>query len=384
MLLVRSNVEVNCQDERGLTPLHHAVIFGDCNLARLLLERNANIDAQAKDGWTPLHVATNYENLKLAAYLLEQKANANAESGDGRTPLHYATIRGSLNLTKLLLERKAKIDCPDKKGWRPLHLAAECGHVKVAQLLLDKQAHINITSNLGWTPLHIAVYNENNELARLLVEQNAEVNCISKVGDTPLRDAILNGNIDTVEFLTSRGADLSILDSYGRTCADWLNLLLPMSMRKLALEYDTKSSISAEAGLRQAAVKILSSLLNACDDTVYPGFSTLGRCLLFLGMDEEAKFAFEQAIIEDDKSEPLAHRVICDICEQDPIIGARFVCRTCPDTDLCSRCMLKYPNSNSLAVCKNHGFIEFNPHGLKRHQDSQVKKWLVTTLKRFQ
>ncbi|KAL9613019.1 MAG: hypothetical protein Q9167_002409 [Letrouitia subvulpina] len=382
MLLVRSKVEVNCQDESGMTPLHYAVIFGtigDCNLARLLLERNASIDAQTKDGWTPLHLAINYEDLKLATYLLERKADVNAESGDGRTPLHCAIKRASLDLANLLLERKANIDHPDKEGWGPLHLAAEYGYVKVANLLLDQQANINIISKFGYTPLHIAVHNEKYEFARLLVERNAGVNCISKAGDTPLRSAIVNGSIDTVDFLISCGADLSTVDSYGRTCADWLSLLLPNSMHELAFEFDKKNSIPAETGLQQAVVKISSSLLSTCDDTVttvYPGFGTLGRCLLFLGMDEEAKFAFEQAVTEDSNSEQLAHGVICDICDQNPIKGARFVCRTCPDTDLCSRCMFKYPNLNSLAVCKNHGFIEVNPHDFKRHQDSRIKEWL--------
>lgn len=70
------------------------------------------------------------------------------------------------------------------------------------------------------------------------------------------------------------GADLSVIDSYGRTCAEWLEILLPKFKRELALEPDRESSIFAGAGLQHSVVKISSSLLNTRDDTVYLGFST--------------------------------------------------------------------------------------------------------------
>lgn len=83
----------------------------------------------------------------------------------------------------------------------------------------------------------------------------------------------------------------------------------------------------------------------------------LGRCLLFLDDCESGIVAFEELITRT--SDGIPHPACCDLCDSNELItGSRFVCNTCPDTDLCANCISKYLNSSILSRCLEHKFTE--------------------------
>jgi len=50
------------------------------------------------------------------------------------------------------------------------------------------------------------------------------------------------------------------------------------------------------------------------------------------------KLVNEQKIEIDSKAPVVHYDIICDVCEQGPIIGTRFKCFQCADYDLCEKC----------------------------------------------
>jgi len=112
-ILLDAGVDVNAQDDGGLTPLHWAAGSGCVECVRLLIERGADIDARRNDGRTPLHTTAS-ETLNL---LLYAGADLRAQDKAGRVPLHTSMISD----TRLLVNG---VNVRDHYGLTPLHYAA--------------------------------------------------------------------------------------------------------------------------------------------------------------------------------------------------------------------------------------------------------------------
>jgi outer membrane biosynthesis protein TonB len=97
-------------------------------------------------------------------------------------------------------------------------------------------------------------------------------------------------------------------------------------------------------------------------------FDALKKCLVqkweyyLQGGDVEFQFPCGLPLNPDqkqvDREQPTSgavhQNIICDGCEQTPIVGARFKCTVCPDYDLCSACESKniHPSSHALLKLK--------------------------------
>lgn len=55
---------IDIQDEKGNTPLHHAVNGGSVECIKLLIEKGCKTNIFNKAGMAPLHVAVDYNKLK--------------------------------------------------------------------------------------------------------------------------------------------------------------------------------------------------------------------------------------------------------------------------------------------------------------------------------
>ena len=66
--------------QSGFTPLHIACVYGNFELARLLIEAGAEIESKTKYGYTALHLAAQYGHKLIIELLLERGANPNAQT----------------------------------------------------------------------------------------------------------------------------------------------------------------------------------------------------------------------------------------------------------------------------------------------------------------
>ncbi|KAJ1480992.1 ankyrin repeat-containing domain protein [Baffinella frigidus] len=144
-------------DERGWTPLHHAVVVGNTAIVQLLLRANAVIDAQLPwasfpRGW------------------VRGSPQTGAQSGDGWAPIHLACMSGKHNVLMTLLASGAQVSTTTKDlEWTPLHFAASAGEVEATDNLLRAGADPNAASKDKWTPLHLASMNGHEEVAAMMV-----------------------------------------------------------------------------------------------------------------------------------------------------------------------------------------------------------------------
>jgi truncated hemoglobin YjbI len=139
---------------RGQTLLHEAALFGEAELAAVLIRAGADPDAKEGEGHTPLYRASTGD---VARVLLAAGATADVVSGPTRgTPLHQASRRGHVAVAQALLDHGATIDARDTKRETPLRRAVNCRQIEIVRLLVRHGADPHAADRRGVTPLEVA------------------------------------------------------------------------------------------------------------------------------------------------------------------------------------------------------------------------------------
>ena len=86
-------MDVNVQDEKGMTALMTASQFGPVELGEELIKAGASVNIRSTFGDTVLIWATDKKQLKCVEKLLEFGANVNIQ--DGTTALMCASYKGN-------------------------------------------------------------------------------------------------------------------------------------------------------------------------------------------------------------------------------------------------------------------------------------------------
>ena len=192
-----------------------------------------------------------------------------------------------------------------------------------------------------------------------------------------------------IEALIAANADPHLLDMSGRSCLD---LAYPDErlFNKLGGKLATYVPINAmvkERRIREGIIDILRWFYivwwwcrnsDAVKQPVTAAWmlGTLGHCLLFIGEPADARTCFENQ----------ADTIYCDGCPGDHHVrGKRFVCGSCPDTDLCEPCMnLQKSQAPSLPSCREHEFLEITRPWLVKYEEGRVndagetfREWLT-------
>ena len=239
-LLARDPSLLFARDEKGETPLHHAVAQRRLEATKLVLDRGAEVDAQREHGFAALHDAVWGSRRDLAELLLARNADPNLPSEQGHTALHNCgrenvdgemvdvIVKGGGKLDRLTewgerpirvaarfgnvgaLERflaaGEKVDAAGPDRMTPLLAAAFYGQVTAWKLLLDKGANVRARDKRGWDALHRACEGGNVEIVTDLLDRKFDVNGLGPTKGLPLHDAAWAGHAAVAKLLIDRGS----------------------------------------------------------------------------------------------------------------------------------------------------------------------------------
>lgn len=258
--LVQAGFEVNCRDERGLTPLHLA---RNAEIARALLDAGADFNLRCKAGLTPLLYT---DHADVEAVLLAAGARVDGCNEDGTPDVFAAAGRGKLQLFKehgadlavtltngvnglfhvrrvgdLKLFLEAGLD-PNKsymKGLNAWHMSTSA---EVQHGMLDAGLDLTGKNIYGFNALAFAA---DETVVRRLLQQGIDVHAVDFRGRTPLffslsasaYDALIKAGCDVnhrcfrgntplfavsgkphlIEALLMAGADVHARNNLGQT-----------------------------------------------------------------------------------------------------------------------------------------------------------------------
>ncbi|XP_037890056.1 transient receptor potential channel pyrexia [Glossina fuscipes] len=237
-LLDHCDIDPNCCDSRGRTPLHFACYRGNAYIAKVLLDHGADPNCwDAKKQVTPLHCAASAKSVECILLLLKRKAHINIGL-ERHSALHFAIERDAVECVEVLLKYGANPNTPQVYTETPLHTACAQGFTKCVELLLNHDA--DVRSQYGeskMTALHLAAENDYVDCVRLLLEHGADVDCRNGSYQTPLHLACFSQSLETLDLLIKHGADVNAVYRDGRTalhaamvkrwrCLDCCNILL--------------------------------------------------------------------------------------------------------------------------------------------------------------
>ena len=222
--LIHAGVDVNVQNENGMTALMRASDAGHVDLIEELYRKGADVNIQNSLGDTALILATLKARNNCVEVLLKFGAYANIQSNDGLTALMYAAMSGNKTCLQMLLDSGADPNIPNDDDGADRK-------IRVGRLIFFGGAK-------GSTAITYAARHGKTDCVKKLIEAGADVNNASqdKEGNTPLMEAINVWNVQCVRELIQAGADLNIPDKNGQTAlmitsGDIRNEIFPKLMK---------------------------------------------------------------------------------------------------------------------------------------------------------
>nr|XP_039257501.1 uncharacterized protein LOC120334115 isoform X1 [Styela clava] len=233
---IRVGAHVNCQDQNGYTPLHHASLNGHSDIVQLLLDVGASVNTKDKNGSRPLHLAAWNGKSEIVKILLTNGPNfasVNEQNADKETALHCAAQHGHRESVKILLDNHADPELRNIRDESALDLASQYGRLEVVRLLLSCHPNLLARSPERFTPLHLASRNGHRGVVELLLVHGADINKVGANG-TALHEAALFGKYDVVSLLLKRGAETGSKDTSGRSALELVSQLDTQISRDIA------------------------------------------------------------------------------------------------------------------------------------------------------
>ena len=195
--------------DRELSPLLHAVRFGDFERVKKLIEEGADVNLVQKGEGTALVMAIRQNELQIARFLMEKGADPNLGTNNDGHPLWLAARNGDIELVELLVSKGVDVNTKFPGDGSALIQASKNGNLAMAKALVRLKADINMGVRGDGNPLIMASKGGHFELVEYLVGLGAAVNQEVKGDETPLINASEQGHLAIVKFLVEKGADVN-------------------------------------------------------------------------------------------------------------------------------------------------------------------------------
>lgn len=241
--LLSIDADLNCQDSRGMTPLHQAATDMKVEIVQLLLLTKGN-DANIQDdkGRTALHIALNsesndFELINEACSILVEMTNVQLLDGQGANALHYACLNNMDELVKRLVELDIDMDIQDSNFQTPLHycLSGNDLDIRIIKLLIYNGAKLHIEDEEGITSLSLII-DRNCDMLQHVIEKWLRVH-MTDYAYSLLQTSIENNDKDVIKYLLMCDADPNYIDQNGLYLLHFAALKGLNTISKILLHY---------------------------------------------------------------------------------------------------------------------------------------------------
>ena len=163
-LLEKYNLDIECRNSSGQTPLHLICSKAPTDSLNSLLDLflrkyKADISVKDKAGDQPIHAAIKVDRaIVVTKLILNYGCDAKATGHKHRSLLHQALAKGFTSTGKTLVDNfNLSVHCTDDNGNTPLHLSSLCGQAcSVKVLLYDYHASVFVRNKAGKTAHEVA------------------------------------------------------------------------------------------------------------------------------------------------------------------------------------------------------------------------------------
>ncbi|XP_064633189.1 ankyrin-2-like [Lineus longissimus] len=229
---INFGVDVNAQEDGGLSALHYASIGGHEEIVEYLLNSGADPNLRGKYNdradMASLHCAAENGHMDICDKLIVAGADINAvcirDDKGGNTATMVATLEDQPEVLVLLsLGYGGDVNIQTKTGLAPLHVAVQNGSKEAFEILLLAGCETNIKTNQGITALILAAEHGHVEMARALIASGCDVQASCTVVDsadvesynvTAIHQAAEFGHVKILKMLIHAGASVNITQSY--------------------------------------------------------------------------------------------------------------------------------------------------------------------------
>ncbi|KAJ6520371.1 hypothetical protein C8R45DRAFT_58736 [Mycena sanguinolenta] len=193
------DIDLNCRDCVGRTPLHLAILSGAPDIACDLVRAGARITAQMVDGRKSLHLATQLDQLEVVRTILERSAVNQAYKGTSTRRRGVSSCRSSLVLTEgaethrpIVPEDEVAPDVFDVNGvdhdlhFTPLCYATLFSSPPVVEALLNAGANVHsvlVNDRPATLPLALTLLIEDEDHACRIAERLISAGASSSAAD---------------------------------------------------------------------------------------------------------------------------------------------------------------------------------------------------------
>ncbi|KAJ8664853.1 hypothetical protein QAD02_006515 [Eretmocerus hayati] len=199
------------------TPFHYAVKLSDLDIVKMLLDRNTSINDRDQKGDTPLtHAMKNNSHLIVDLILSACAHDTNATDSDNLSHFHVACMRNHLDAVKQYLKHGVDVNSPvnlTARGWpgfTALHFAVDNECIEVVELLLDHNADISIKNAEHMTSLHLAVNKKNDVIVKLILSSHEchKSNPVDKNGLSHFHIACMKNHFEAAKMFLQNGVQV--------------------------------------------------------------------------------------------------------------------------------------------------------------------------------
>lgn len=176
-LLLNRGADVNAEDSMHMTPLMWAirgVSIEHLGCAESLMKHEANINAQDYKGRTVLHHAAKENKFNGIKLLSNNSLDCNKRDNLKRTPLFYAVKYDAIDFVKQLCENGVNLETPNRRGITPLAQATLNRNLEMVKTLVKAGASVNAPEIPTLTPLWNSIALGDHNIVKLLIEQGAD------------------------------------------------------------------------------------------------------------------------------------------------------------------------------------------------------------------